>query len=141
MDIKPIDEYINPSHLGDSIFFDKIVNDAKFYTASELKSLVGERECNFRKRLTALYMLASLWNEDGISEIYNAIKADDQYLKYLEELLGEYNFDLAKDLVNKLFNENKISKEKKEILDYLINQNIKCNRNPIEKWGRTVFKS
>lgn len=140
MDIKPIDEYISPNHLGDSMFFDKIINDANSYTIDELKWLIRERDYDFRKRLTALYMIASLWDEDAICEIYNAIIIDDKYLKYLEELLGEYNFVEAKDLINKLFDESKITREKKEILDYLIDQNIKYNRDPVKKWGRAVFK-
>lgn len=138
--LNPSHTYLNSSHLGDSMFFDRIIEDSKRFMLDELINIANDSSLELYVRETALFMVGAQWNMNGLDQILKILQNDLSVGRYLEEVLKYYSCNEAKDFVIKLSLQKLITESKAKFIIELIDENIKYGRDPVKKWGRAVFK-
>lgn len=132
--------YLNPSHLGPSTLFTKIIQDSEEFTLDELKEICSSQDIDPLIKTTTLFMIGSKWNSKSINSVYEILIKNSILCEYVDDLFTSYASIEAKEIVNKLYKQSLITKSKSDFLTELIEENIKYNRDPAKIFGIAKYK-
>src|SRR3989338_3118804 len=137
---KSIHDYLNPSHLGQSKLFSKIIEDSEGFTLTELQEICSSTDIDYLIRATALFMLGSKWDLKSLDYVYKLLTKNPTLCEYADDLFTTYASPEAKKTVMKLLEQSLITNSKAAFLIELIDDNIKYNKDPVKLYGMAKYK-